>query len=360
LAAELAADLQADANLIFLFVSPHFPAARVIGEVSQLFAPTPVFGCTTAGEIGPDGFSSESVVGMSIRDPSMRIGVGLAPSMAASPLSVGRQTALAAVADLGLTAEQLRRERHVAITLIDGRVQREESFIAGVASALPTIGIVGGSASDEVSGPPRARVLANGGEFAGAGLVVLFETDAPFTLVVSEHMVPTEKRVVVTSSDPETRTVHELNGRPARLVFEELVGQPVDSEIAGRYPFAQYLGGSAYIRSVFQVVGSSLQFACAVEDGVVLRLVEPGDIIARTDEALVQAAQRVGGEIAALLAFNCLGRFLETEATGKTGALGEVLARYPVVGFNTFGEQVGALHVNHTLTGLAFGGSGHG
>ena len=38
-----------------------------------------------------------------------------------------------------------------------------------------------------------------------------------------------------------------------------------------------------------------------------------------------------------------------------TDAVGDLLTQYPVVGFNTFGEQINTLHVNHTLTGLAFG-----
>jgi len=31
-----------------------------------------------------------------------------------------------------------------------------------------------------------------------------------------------------------------------------------------------------------------------------------------------------------------------------------VLRRHNVRGFSTYGEQLGALHVNHTMTGVAF------
>jgi hypothetical protein len=35
------------------------------------------------------------------------------------------------------------------------------------------------------------------------------------------------------------------------------------------------------------------------------------------------------------------------------GAVSELLRRHEVVGFSTYGEQRGPLHVNHTMTGMA-------
>jgi hypothetical protein len=55
-----------------------------------------------------------------------------------------------------------------------------------------------------------------------------------------------------------------------------------------------------------------------------------------------------------------VGRYFETEALGLTEAIGRELARDPIIGFNTFGEQINALHVNHTLAALAFGGLARG
>jgi hypothetical protein len=105
------------------------------------------------------------------------------------------------------------------------------------------------------------------------------------------------------------------------------------------------------------VEGNSLRFACGVDRGTVLVPMQPGDMIPTTEQALAEAERELGGSMAAFIAFSCYGRFLETERTGLTDAIGDVLTRYPIVGFNTFGEQVHTLHVNHTLTGLAFGGA---
>jgi len=277
-----------------------------------------------------------------------------------SSFSGGHQATTAALARLGLDAGGLHPSRQVAMTLIDGRGGQEESFIAGAAAGAPAIRFVGGSASDDLDRAPAARVFADGRAHRDAGLVLVFDTDLPFTVIKSEHMLPTDQRVVVTRIEAGARVVHELDGHPASTVYARMIGAAsteIDAVVASPHPFGYYVGGQPYVRSVIQAEGDSLRFACAVERGAVLRLMHAGQIIETTERDLGAAAAEIGS-MSALIAFSCLGRFLECEATGQTEAVGRVLTRYPVVGFNTFGEQFNALHVNHTLTALAFGG-GH-
>ena len=47
-------------------------------------------------------------------------------------------------------------------------------------------------------------------------------------------------------------------------------------------------------------------------------------------------------------------RRIEAEQLQKTQSLSDVLQRNGVVGFSTYGEQIGPLHVNHTMSGVAF------
>jgi hypothetical protein len=58
-----------------------------------------------------------------------------------------------------------------------------------------------------------------------------------------------------------------------------------------------------------------------------------------------------------VITFSCLGRHLEAQSRGAIGALDDVYASLPVVGFHSFGEQAGPLLVNHTLAALALGAS---
>ena len=106
---------------------------------------------------------------------------------------------------------------------------------------------------------------------------------------------------------------------------------------------------------MFRIAGERLILSSAVEPGHVLRVMRPGDLVRTTQRDLATAAERVGGTMAAFLAFSCLAR--HTEAASRAGEceLATTYAAYPMIGFHTVSEQSGMLLLNHTLTGLAIG-----
>jgi hypothetical protein len=298
----------------------------------------------------------------------VRVGVGCARDVSKGAFNAGYQAVVDAAAELGLEPGELQPKRHVAMCLLDWRSQCEELFIAGAGSTASTISLVGGSASDDVEFEPveqrghESRIFFRDEALSDCGLILLLETELPFTVIVTEHMVPCGGRVVVTATDPANRLVKELDGKPALERYAEVTGagDAMDSQLAGARPFGYYVDGRPYVRSVMGIEGDALRFACGVDRGTVLVPMEPGDMIPTTERALSEAEQQIGGEMSALIAFSCYGRFLEAERDGLTRAVGDVLTRYPVTGFNTFGEQINTLHVNHTMTGLAFGNRSNG
>jgi hypothetical protein len=160
--------------------------------------------------------------------------------------------------------------------------------------------------------------------------------------------------------------VHELDGFPAARRYAQLIAHSgglgegaLDDVVASSHPFAAYVGGRPYVRSVAKLDGDSLQFACAIEVGTVLRLMRAGDLVGTTERALATAANEVGGRPSAMIAFSCLGRHREALTRGLTAPLAALYDRAAVTGFHSFGEQVGALLVNHTLTGLVLGAPPH-
>ncbi len=352
-----------DAAFALVFASCAYDPDLISLELTRALAPVPVFGCTSIVEIGPKGFGRGGIVGLSMAADNLRVGVGCAGNISRAALSSGHQAVNDAVRAIGATPQDLIPARHVALCLVDWRSQSEEMFIAGAGATAPGLSIIGGSASDDVGLAPEgeagheSRILCHGEAVSDCGLILLLETDVPFRVIATEHMVPREGRVVVTATDPTARLVHELDGRPALERYKEVTGagEEMDNQLAGARPFGYYVGGRPYVRSVMGIEGNSLRFACGVDRGTVLVPMEPGEMIPTTEAALSQAEEDLGGEMSALIAFSCYGRFLEAERDGLTEAIGEVLTRYPVVGFHTFGEQINTLHVNHTLTGLAFG-----
>ena len=347
---------------VIAFASWQLDPDTTAAALAEAFAPAPVIGCTSYGEIGEGGEHEGTITALALLSPSIRIAAALAPERSRQALRSSRAAVIEAAQALGLAPDALDPRRHVAITFVDGRCGFEESFCLGSASTAPQIRFVGGSASDGYGPVAQTRVFVGGRAHADAGVVALLEPDRPFAVIESEHMIATELRTVVTAADHRKRIVHELDGVPAARRYQELIrasgGEEIlDDVVASSYPFAIYIGGRPYVRSVAGVNGGdhSLQFACAIEVGAVLRLMRPGDLVGTTERALADAAVEVGGRPDAILAFSCLGRHREAITHGLRAPLAALYERAPVVGFHSFGEQAGPLLVNHTLTGLVLG-----
>ena len=354
-ARELAGSLaQPGAAFHLVFASPRYEPAALADALADALPGAPVIGCTTAGEISPRGFSQGSLVGVSLAAPELRFACELVQPLETASFADIRAAADHALAEVGKGAGEL-----YGMLLIDGLSQREESLAAAVAAAAPQVRWVGGSAADLEF--KAAHIFHRGRAVRDAALLVVLRTSLPIAIIKSDHMRPTGKKTVVTQAS--ARLVFELEGRPALERYAQLLGVSaagLTRELAGAHPFACRVAGASYVRSVSGLEPRALRFACAVAPGTVLELMEPGDLVGETEQALSDAKVAAGGDLAAVVAFNCLGRFLEAEQSGLVERLGQAYAAHPVVGFNTYGEQCDGLHVNHTFTGLAFGRGNRG
>jgi hypothetical protein len=364
-ARELASGIAGDGlRFVVVFADWRIDPTTLARDLQRALSPAPVVGCTTVGVIGgpappADGVpysGSTTARAVGLYGDWLRVGVGVAPELPKSALARGRDAVSHAASALGTTASALDPSRHIAFTLVDGTSGHEEAFCIGSAAAAPQIRVVGGSAATEVGSSRKAFVWAMGEAVADAAVVVVLDSELPFEPVTSSHLRRTEAKTVITAASG--RTIDELDGRPAaerlRALVSEL-GEQLDEQRPWSYTFARFIGGTPYVRSMTGISGSRIQLASAVEVGHVLHVMRPGDLIGKTRRDLATAAARVGGEVAALLAFSCIGRHWEAAARGQEHALDAVYAAYPTAGFQSYGEQTGMLLVNHTLTGLAIG-----
>ena len=341
-------------QIAFVFGDRRLDPGVVAGIHRELSAP--VVGCAASGVIGPRLPGADpAIVGLGLYGSWVRAGVGVARELSAGALTRSHDAVHRAAAALGTTAESLEPGRHIAITLVDGRYDREEAFCIGSAAAAPRIRFVGGCTSTDLDPDERTCVWANGEVLSDAGVVVVLDSDQPFHAVTSAHLVPTELRTVVTAVSG--RVIEQLDGRPAAPRLRQLIASIGDrlDEPRPAHAFARYLDGVPYVRSLYGVAGDHLVLTCAVEPGHVLRVMQPGDLIGTTRRDLATAATRVGGSVAAFLAFSSLGRHAETLARGTEPELAAAYAACRAIGFHTPSEQSGMLLVNHTLTGLAIG-----
>jgi hypothetical protein len=75
----------------------------------------------------------------------------------------------------------------------------------------------------------------------------------------------------------------------------------------------------------------------------------------RSTERTLEEIDRSLGGIDIVLGFDCVLRRLDAENRQIRRQMEDLYRSYGVVGFHTYGEQLNAMHLNQTLTGVAFG-----
>ncbi len=359
-----------DAALVLVFVDYRLSAAAISGAIERALG-APCVACSTTGIISAyDAALSEPASASSATAASepqalaialsrqwARVGIGFAHDLGHQAAASARGATHQAAAALGLPPAMLEPERHVAISLFDGRSGSEEAFCVGSAGAAPQVKFVGGVGW---AVPGTANLAAGGREMLGAGVVILLESARPFRTVTSVHVEPSETRCVVTAS--HGRRIFELDGFPAVSRYRKLLADLGAPELpfetlVPRYPMAMYMRGAPYIRSIRGAQGEVLELTSAISSGQVLRVMRSGDLVGSTVEDLRAADEALSGT-GLLLAFSCISRRRDAVTRNLQSSLAAAYAYYPVVGFDSHGEQSGMVLVNHTLSGLAIGGGG--
>jgi len=334
-----------------LFCSPRYDLDALGKEIVKAF-PTPVGACTTAGQIGAQGYTSEGITAVSLSSPELAMRPYLIAPLGECQARAAEVafTAMSSLIDRG-------KRRAFGLVLCDGLSGAEERLAASLYQSLGNIPLVGGSTGDELSS--HATHVYHEGRFVrDAALFLLFETTLPFAPLKIQHAVPTRHKLVVTAADPERRIVYEFNGEPAAEAYAEILGVELD-ELGGFFfsqnPVMVQSGGEHFIRVLRRMnADKSLLSFCALEEGLVLTLGSSTDPLGALERGFARARERVG-EPSVVLGCDCMLRRIEFETSGLSPAVGDLLARNRVVGFNTYGGQCDAIYVNQTLSAIALG-----
>jgi hypothetical protein len=315
-----------------------------------------MLGCTSAGEITSEGLLKGGLVGVGIASADLRMHTALIEPLA----SFGQAEAHALAADLRSRLDLISSvdiAKMFGFLLIDGLSMLEEQVLSALYWQFESMAIVGGSAGDDLKFH-ATHVFANGRFATGAAAFALFETTLPFKVFKTQHFVATEQKLVITRSDPASRTVYEINGLPARDEYARALGLRPDEFGAEHYsshPLMLTLGNDRYVRSVSRInADGSLSFFAAIEDGLVLTLADGIDMVQDLRRQLSELHEEVG-QIQLVLGCDCILRRLEILDKHLETGIREALADHNFVGFSTYGEQFNATHVNQTLTGVAIG-----
>ena len=341
---------------ILAFFSSEYDVDVLNAALKSHLPGIPIAGCSSSGGICPAGVVEHGLVLMAFPKEGFRIASVCLPNISALDVK-GAAAAVRGLRHRLESGADLSRGGRFAVSLIDGLANVEETVVSTVAWALDGIPMVGGSAGDDLAFA-RTALLHEGAILRNAAIILLIETDFPTELFKTDNFDPTETKLVVTLSDAETRTVYELNAEPAALEYARVVKIDPDDLTPmsfAAHPLVVKIGGEYFCRSIRRLnEDGSLSFFCAIDEGVVLTLAEPRDLVEATRRELARVEQRLGC-FDLVLGFDCVLRRIEAEARQQRREIADLYRQYRVVGFETYGEQYRSMHLNQTFTGIAIG-----
>jgi len=346
-----------NAGFALLFFSQSlFDASDLVAAWRRHASGLAYAGCSTAGEITPAGL--EEGQALAILFPSATF---------AAQSTMIREINSAGMETIASEVEQLKLKLYghtgksggaaFALCFVDGLSYSEEAVTSAIHWGLDDIPLIGGSAGDDLKFE-ATTLVSNGVVASDCAIIVLVSTDIPFHVFKTENFIPTGDKLVVTASDPDRRIVHEFNAAPAAEVYASAVGlapEELTPLSFASHPVVVRVGGEYYCRSIQRMhADGSLSFFCAIDDGLVLSIAQPTGMVESTREALASVSERLGG-IDMILGFDCVLRRLDARNRQVARDISELYRENKVIGFGTYGEQYRSMHLNQTLTGIAFG-----
>ncbi|GGB93368.1 hypothetical protein GCM10011352_19290 [Marinobacterium zhoushanense] len=355
--------LHPELGFVLFFCSAEYPLEQLSAELDKAFEGIQITGCTTAGEVTPQGYERGSITAIGFDRNLFAAEVALIESLEGFALADAQKLVDGLVNACREDRVAPIKGHSFALTLLDGLSSQEEMVLMTLNAALGSIPQFGGSAGDDIH-LTNTHVYYNGRFYTQAAVVIMISTPLDFEVFTTHHMHARDEKLVVTAADPGSRTVYELNAVPAAEEYARIVGLPVeqlDNRVFAFKPLAVRIGNEHYVRSIQRVnEDGSLTFYCAVENGIVLTAMEPGSMIENLGARFDNIESEMGDPLITI-GCDCFLRRLELEYCDQAEEMSRFLQQHRVVGFNTYGEQYDGMHINQTFTGVVIGrNSRHG
>ena len=343
-------------EFLLIFFSSIYNSAAFIDGLKLHLDDIPIYGCSTAGEITPDGISEGAIVVAGFSKLDFGHEATFIPNL--DDFSIGETQTL--VSEAVSTFQENRhpsKPHSIALMLVDGLSFKEEQLVSAINSGLKDIPLIGGSAADGLNFE-ETSIINNGQIEKNAATLLLIEGRPSLNIFKSDSFIPTPVKFVVTKADPENRIVHELNAMPAAKAYSQALGldeNELDLLSFASHPLCVCFGGECYTRSIKDVNDDgSFSFYCAIDEGIVFTLSDIDDMVKGISQTF-DAIKSQFGHPQLILGFDCVLRRMMSEVNQSKEQISQIYRENNVIGFNTYGEQIHAMHLNQTFSGIAIG-----
>ena len=347
-----------DGALTVVFATADHDLAE-LGRELALRGVNRVIGASTGRTIGANGFQPSGIAGFHLPAGRFAAADTVLEDVAGMGLPELRARVHQLRLELGLAAGGSLAHRF-ALLFVDAESRCEERLAAVLGMELNGMPLIGGSAGDLYFNPlghpaGSTRLLYHDSAKRGAAILCLVASATPVVANCHNHYLQSDKKFVITDADPARRLVREIDGRPALAVYAAACGfrrPPRESRDFAPYPLMIRIGGHYYARGMQRIYpDGALEFACALEPGLVVALGKPADMIASLDE-LFATMRREIGEPELVIGFDCAARTAYMERQGLTLGIEALLREHHVTGFASLGEQFNTIHANNSFTCL--------
>ena len=344
-----------EAEFVLLLHGPNHTGDVMERELSA-HPGTPVFGCSTAGEIVPAGYRENTMSAICFSREHFTCVARSIDGLGEFGFRQARQLVTSMQSVLRRRAPAANPSNTFALLLIDSTGKAEEFVAAALGSELGNVHLVGGSAGDNWQLGPTP-VLFDGRFCHDCAVVLLVHSTLPFSHHNFHNFVATDRRGVITAATASERLVHQINGAPAMQEYARLCDmQPgeLDREHLAVHPAIITVGDRAYPRGFTEILeDGSLRSACAIDEGVVFRVAAQVDYIKQMESALHQIQQDLGSTML-VLTFECAARKQMVEQYKLQQRVSQLFSEFNIWGFSCMGEQSNSLNMNNSFNCLAF------
>lgn len=324
--------------------------------LAQQYPEATVLGASTFASFAPGGCHRDALRLAAFCD-DIRVSAGVIREITRYPDMFYRDTVLDAYEEIrepGCT-----RDNTCCFVLNPAGTASEEKVLDTIHSALEGIDIpvVGGSSSSEVC--LAGTVSLNGTVYASSSIFTMIHLERGRIYIHLENLYePAAAQLEVTRSDPETRTLYEIGGRPAWEVLGSELQVPFE-QLAGalaEHPIGRIIRGGMYINEVERInPDRSITTYCRILQPSRIVLLNRRDPMAVLSESMssIHAAMP---ELTFSIVINCYSRtqmYLKNGwMQGFTEELSRNLGRY--IGLTSHGEQLSDCQINLTMLVLSF------
>ena len=358
------AEVGAPPRLVVVFASSGFDPAELALGFGDAAGDVALVGCTTSGEITPDGPREDSVAALALGG----VGLRAATSIATAPAD-GLRTAAFEAAGCVELVEPL--EHQVLLLLADGLAGDQQEVVRGayerVGAAIP---LVGGSAGDDLA-MQSTHQFHGGDVHSGVVVGAAITSEAPIGIGARHGWRAVGDPITVTQA--AGTTVRSLDERPALEVYLERTGGADDlgrdasafTRFAATRPIGLSRRGRDEIRFVATADPDEATLTCFAEvpQGGVCSVMDGNvdSVLSSTDDACAEALAGLGGAPpVGLVVFDCIARksVLGPRTAEEVSRIIGSTGGAPLAGFYTYGEIArttgpSGFH-NQTLVVLAF------